>query len=59
MNQEDMVELQLLEAMQELKEVEQKRATLKRIDGEIESTMGNIISHSTYRDNSYFTMKDL
>ena len=54
-----MVEFQLLETMQELKEVEKKRAALKRIDNELECTMGNIISHSTYKDNSYFTMKDL
>ena len=32
MNQEDMVELQLLETMQELKEVEQKREKVKVIN---------------------------
>lgn len=44
-NQEDMVEFQLLETMQELKEVEEKRAALKRIDNELECAMRNIVSH--------------
>ena len=44
-NQEDMVEFQLLETMQELKEVEEKRAALKRIDNELECAMRSIVSH--------------